>query len=267
MTYSRKTLARPVVLEGLGLHSGEPVTVTLHPSDGGIWFRRDAHRVEARPENVTDTSRCTRLGEISTIEHFMSAFAALEITDLEVELSNAELPGLDGSSAPLLGLLLDAGLVSVGEFELAALFTRVFLQEDALKIAIARGQGHWRYDFNIEGRWPGEQSFELHNVIADYATEVAPARTFATAEELPKIIEMGLGRGLDESSCLILGIDGYKNDARFADEPARHKLLDLIGDLYLSGVPLRALSVVAQRSGHRTNVQAAYQLRQAILAS
>ena len=74
----------------------------------------------------------------------------------------------------------------------------------------------------------------------------------------------GLGKGLDEKSALILGIEGYKNEARFPDEPARHKLLDLIGDLYLSGVPIRHINVVAERSGHRTNVKAAAMLAQAL---
>jgi len=78
---------------------------------------------------------------------------------------------------------------------------------------------------------------------------------------------MGLAKGLDQTSALILGIEGYKNEPRFDDEPARHKLLDLVGDLYLSGVPARFLNVTAVRSGHRTNVEAAAMLVQAIKAN
>jgi UDP-3-O-acyl-N-acetylglucosamine deacetylase len=84
------------------------------------------------------------------------------------------------------------------------------------------------------------------------------------AEEVPAVLAAGLAKGLDIEKALILGIEGYKNDARFPDEPARHKLLDLAGDLYLAGVPLRFLNVAAERSGHRTNVEAAAKLYLAV---
>ena len=96
ISYTRKTLQSDVVMEGLGLHSGIPVKVHIYPGDQGIAFRRGDERVLAKPENVTDTTRCTTLGPVSTIEHLMSAFAGLEITDAEVEVDAPELPGLDG---------------------------------------------------------------------------------------------------------------------------------------------------------------------------
>lgn len=264
MTYTRKTLAQPVHFEGLGLHTGVPVKVTVHPGENGIAFRMGETRTVAHPENVTDTTRSTRLGEIGTVEHLMSAFAGLEITDAEVELDAPELPGMDGSSTGYVQSLLTAGFTELGQAEVPALFTRVFLQEDdGTKLAIAKGTGHWRYVFAKADRWPFEQAYEAEDVIAVYAGDIAPARTFAFAEEIPFIIEMGLGKGLDETSALILGIEGYKNESRFEDEPARHKLLDVMGDLYLAGVPVRALSVVAERSGHRANVHAAKMLAEA----
>lgn len=264
MTYTRKTLAQAVSFEGLGLHTGVPVKVTVHPGEEGIGFRLGGNRVAAHPANVTDTTRSTKLGEIGTVEHLMSAFAGLEITDAEVELDAPELPGMDGSSKGYVQSLLAAGFTELGEAEVPALFTRVFLQEDdGTKLAIAKGHGHWRYVFTTPDRWPGEQAFEAEDVTASYAEAIAPARTFAFAEEIPFIIQAGLGKGLDETSALILGIEGYKNESRFDDEPARHKLLDVIGDLYLAGVPLRALSVVAERSGHRANVHAAKMLAEA----
>ncbi|HEY0867874.1 MAG TPA: UDP-3-O-acyl-N-acetylglucosamine deacetylase [Fimbriimonas sp.] len=264
MVYRRKTLAKEVRLEGHGLHTGEPVRLTIHPGESGIRFRYGGSSVLATPENVSDTTRSTRVGEVGTVEHLMSAFAGLEVTDAEVEVDAPELPGLDGSSIAYVQALAEAGFVEIDEREVPALFKRVFLQEEGIKIAASKGTGHWRYVYATGERWPVEQAYESSDVIRDYGEEIAPSRTFALSEEIPKLIELGLGRGLDENSALIVGIEGYKNEPRFPDEPARHKLLDLLGDLYLSGVPARALNVVAERSGHRTNVQAAAILAKAM---
>jgi UDP-3-O-acyl-N-acetylglucosamine deacetylase len=251
----------------MGLHTGVPVNVLIHPWDQGIAFRFEADQVEATPENVTDTTRCTRLGTIGTIEHAMAALAGLEITDALIELSAPELPGLDGSARPYVDAIWDAGLEDLDERPMPDLFSRVYFVEDAVKIAVSKGTGHWRYVYEAPDRWPGEQAFAADDVVDSFADEISPARTFALAEEVPAIMQAGLGQGLDEHSAVILGIEGYKNEPRFPDEPARHKLLDLMGDLYLAGIPVRALNVVAERSGHRTNVEAAHRLRQASLAS
>jgi len=264
MIKARKTIANDVSFEGLGLHSGVPVQVVVHPAENGIWFRCGSENIQALPENVSETTRCTRLGTVSTIEHLMSAFAGLEVTDAVVELSEPELPGLDGSSQIYVQSLIDIGFAALAEVEMPPLFSRVFLQEDGLKIAISKGSGHWRYEYQTGDRWPGRQGFETTDVAQTYAAEIAPARTFVLAEEIPMIIQLGLGRGLDEDSAVIVGIEGYKNLARFPDELARHKLLDVIGDLYLAGVPIRHLNVVAERSGHRANVHAAAMLWQAV---
>jgi UDP-3-O-[3-hydroxymyristoyl] N-acetylglucosamine deacetylase len=265
MNYARRTLKNTTTLQGKGLHTGEPVTVRIHPAQDGIHFRHGSERVAAKPENVTDTTRCTRLGSIGMIEHMMAALGALEITDAEVEMDAAELPGADGSSDPYLRALLAAGTEDFGEAEVPQLFTRIFHQEDdSLKLAIGKGSGHWRYVYNLGPRWPHEQAYETSDVCSAFADEIAAARTFVLAEEIPMAQQMGLGRGLDESSVLILGVEGYINAPRFPDEPARHKLLDLMGDLYLAGVPLRSLNVVAERTGHRCNVHAAAMLYEAI---
>ena len=263
MTFPRRTVASPVHFEGLGLHTGVPVKLTVHPATEGINFRIGRDRVRATPDNVSDTTRCTRLGPIGTIEHLMSAFAGLEITDAEVELDAPEVPGMDGSSKPFVEGLLSCGLEIIGDEDQPQLYRRVFLREGDTKTAVAKGTGHWRYVYETGARWPGTQESEIGSVVDGYQNEIAPARTFALSEEIPMIIQMGLGKGLDESSALIIGIEGYKNEARFDNEPARHKLLDLIGDLYLSGVPIRFLSVVSERSGHSANVRTAAMLKQA----
>ena len=262
---TRRTLRAAVHLEGLGLHSGIPVRVSVHPGEKGIRFRFGSSIIEAKPENVTDTRRCTKLGEVSTVEHLMSALAGCEITDAEIEIDAPELPGLDGSAAPYVKAIQKVGAAEIGEQKMPELFSRVFLQEDGIKIAISKGAGEWNYTYDTpDRRWPHTMRAESHDVVRDYEPEIAAARTFALTEEVPAILASGLGKGLKEGEVLILGQTGYENPPRFENEPARHKLLDLIGDLYLSGVPIRHLNVSAQRSGHRTNVAAAMQLKQAI---
>jgi len=238
--------------------------VLVHPGQDGIAFRTASGRWAALAENVTDTTRCTRLGEVSTVEHLMSALAGLEITDAEIEVQGNEMPALDGSAQGFVEGLAAVGFETIGEGEIEPPFKRVFLQEEAVKIAIGKGDGHWRYTYDMGERWPNQQTFESFNVALEYRKQIAPARTFALAEEIPMVLEMGLAKGLDQDSALILGIEGYKNDPRFEDEPARHKLLDLIGDLYLAGIPIRLLNVTAERSGHASNVRAAALVRQAI---
>lgn len=263
-TFVRQTVCQSVVFEGIGLHSGIPVRVTVHPSRQGIAFRRGAERWPAKPEHVTDTTRCTRLGSVSTVEHLMSALAGLGVTDAEVEVEGPELPSLDGAAATFCLGLLDQGLCEVGEAVLEGPFSRVFCRDGESRISVASGEGRWRYTFSTDGRWPGSMSFECVLTPQSYLAEVAPAKTFAFEEELPMIRAAGLGQGLGETNAFLIGPEGLLGAAQFADEPARHKMLDLIGDLYLSGVPPQALSVTAERNGHRANVEAAARLARSV---
>lgn len=260
--FERLTLGNTISLDGVGLHSGQPVRLDLHPNESGIWFRWKDESIQAIPSNVVDTSRCTKLGSISTIEHLMSALAGCGITDAVAELSAPELPGVDGSAKPFVELIATAGTASLGFAEVDGPFARVFEKSELGELAIATGEGWWRYTFETGERWPGTQAFEVQLDIETYRRDVAPARTFCFEEELEMIQKSGLGRGLDESSALVLGKAGYLNPSRYDDEPPRHKMLDLIGDLYLAGVPIRLLDVVAVRTGHTANVAAAHKLSQ-----
>lgn len=221
---------------------------------------------QAIPENVADTTRCTRLGSISTIEHMMSALAGLEITDAEIEVSAPELPAMDGSAKPFFDGLSSAGVETLGTSESGDLFSRVYVQDGEAKLAISAGQGHWRYEFHTGEKWPGVQVFETEDVRGVYGSKLSEARTFGFQEELPALLAAGLAKGLDTESALIIGEKGYLNGERFDDEPVRHKLLDAIGDIYLAGVPIRFLNVVAIRTGHTATVQAAKLLREQLAA-
>ncbi len=264
MTYRARTVASDVLFEGKGLHTGTPVRMVVRPGSAGIAFRLGAERTLARPENVTDTTRSTKLGSVGTVEHLMAAFAGLEVTDAEVELDAPELPGMDGSARRYVEALLATGFADGERLESPDLYRRVFHQEGAASLSIGKGTGHGRYVYDLGKRWPGVQAFEAEDAVGAFALEIAPARTLALIEEVPRLIELGLGKGLDADSAVIVGEEGYKNAVRFEDEPARHKLLDLMGDLYLAGVPLRALNFVGERTGHRAHVKAARLLREAL---
>lgn len=261
--FDRLTLNSSVAFVGVGLHSGTPVSATVNPGNDGIAFRSGNNRWPAKPEMIRETVRCTRLGDISTIEHLMSALAGLGVTDAEVEVEGGELPAAGGAASEYVEGLLAVGLEKIGSLEVTRPYARVFLKCSDVAIAIAAGDGRWRYDFITEGRFPGLQSFEVTLNPESYARDVAPARTTAFKDELPVLHNAGLGKGLDENTALVLGSSGYVNKALFEDEPARHKLLDLIGDLYLSGVPIQAVDVIAERSGHSVNIEAAAKLAQA----
>lgn len=261
MTFERRTVRDEVILEGFGLHFGEPVKVRIIPGGAGIRFHWNGAAYAAVPENVTDSKLSTALGPIATIEHLMSAFAGAEITDADVELTAPELPALDGSALPFYNAILAAGFEVIGECTAENLFTRIFKHDEAGKIALSAGTGHWRYRFSSENRYPFESEFEVNDVVLNYFSEIAPARTFGWEVDLPAIREAGLAKGLDENSAVLLGNNGPLNFVRFADEPVRHKLLDAIGDIYLAGIPIRLLNFSGERSGHALNVQVAHHLR------
>jgi UDP-3-O-acyl-N-acetylglucosamine deacetylase len=170
---------------------------------------------------------------------------------------------MDGSAKPYVVALQGAGFVDGEERTVPDLYRRIFFAEGDLSLSIGKGTGHGRFVYDLGTRWPGSQAYEAADAVAAFAADIAPARTFALAEEVPKLIEYGLGQGLDAASAVIVGEEGYKNPVRFPDELARHKLLDLMGDLYLAGIPLRALNFVGERSGHRTHVKAAQMLVEA----
>lgn len=261
MTVTRKTIAKDVLFRGLALHAGEPTTAIVRPGEEGIIFNFGEQKIAAVPENVTHTSRCTCLGPVSTIEHMMSAFAALGITDVEVELTYPELPALDGSSQEYFLAFDQAGLEEIGQLEIPTLFKRVFVEEGGAKIAIAAGSGRWRYELTPRYDWMGEQNFETENVTEGYRADIAPARTWAYEDEIDYLRSNGFGRGLTLDSAVVIQETQYLNKPKFPTEPSRHKLLDLVGDLYLAGYPIHALSVTGVGSGHRLNVQAAAAIR------
>jgi UDP-3-O-[3-hydroxymyristoyl] N-acetylglucosamine deacetylase len=258
----QQTIASPVSLSGIGLHTGVPVTLRLTPapSNTGIVFKRtdlDNFLIEARARNVAHVSYATSLMKkgvlISTTEHLLSALAAAKVDNAFAEIDNLELPIADGSARPFVEMIAKAGVKRQrARRAFARILKPIEIVEGAKRIAI-RPADEFRITYRILFPHPliGEQTIEFAPSSGSYAREIAPARTFGFIDEVEMLRKSGLIQGGSLENAVVLTRDGLLNPEglRFADEFCRHKVLDLIGDLALLGHPLVG-HVLAERAGH-----------------
>lgn len=267
----RRTLQSPSPrLEGIGLHSGVRAWVQAWPAPAqtGLVFRdtQTGQEASARAANVQDTSRCTRLGAegmaVQTVEHLLSALAGLGIDDAVLETSGGEIPILDGSALPFVNALREAGLREQSESALVRGLrpARPLLVEgtDGSSLAVRPSESFRATVFLDYPRYSylGTLCAAFDASVDDYAQAVAPARTFGFVAEVEALRARGLALGASRENAVALGETDYQTPLRFPDELARHKLLDLIGDLALLGQPLRA-EIFAVRPSHTLNVHLA----------
>jgi UDP-3-O-acyl N-acetylglucosamine deacetylase len=264
----QRTVARAVECSGTGLHTGATVQARVLPAseDTGVVFVRTdlegAPRVAATAENRVAYARRTALerggAEVHTVEHLLSAAAGLGIDNLVIELSAFEAPGLDGSARGWVELLRGAGSVEqAAPVRELAVRERVTVEGENGATLTAEPWPHGlklTYTLDYPVRSLGRQTVEFEITEDRYAREVAPARTFALEAEALLLRELGLGLGANYENTLVFSEDGViQNTLRFPDEAARHKLLDLLGDLSLLGRSLRG-HVTAVKSGHELNL-------------
>jgi UDP-3-O-acyl N-acetylglucosamine deacetylase len=260
----QRTLKSSTVVYGLGLHSGTRTGMALQPlpPDSGIHIVTLPTRthVPAHVDSVADTDYATTLAvggqSIRTVEHLLSALHARGVTNLLIKV-HGEIPVLDGSALEFCSLLEQVGVVDQDVPRRELVVDRRYE---------VRGQGekllaiepHDGFAVSYLLRYPppiGEQryDFELASFAA-YQAEIAPARTFGFLKDLKMMSELGLGTGGRLDNCILVGEDGVVNtQLRFPDEFVRHKILDVIGDLYLLGYPIRG-KVTARLTGHRDNI-------------
>ena len=265
----RTTLAGPSrTYKGVGLHSGADASVRLLPAEAGAGLvfrdRATGQEIPARAANVTDTSRCTRLGlngvEVQTVEHVLSALAGLGVDDALIETEGGEMPAGDGSAAPFVALVREAGFrehpgATVSPMALLAPVT--LSANGGTLMALPAERLTWTVVLDYPGHpYLGTLAATFDAAGGDYGAEIAPARTFGFLSEIEALRAHGLGLGASRENAVVLGEEGYETPLRFANELARHKLLDLIGDLSLLGRPLLA-QVIAVRPGHALNVRLA----------
>ena len=255
-----QTVAEPLEFEGVGLHSGAPVTMRLlpAPAGSGIVFRRtdlDNFEIPAVGRNVAKVSYATSLMRqgvlISTTEHLLSALIGMGVDNVIVELDNLELPILDGSALPSVQAFHNVGIrTQRRRREYIRVLRPVEVRDGDKFIGVYPGPGY-SIQYAIDFPAPiGQQSTSIDLAAETYGTSIAPARTFGYKADEQRLRDMGLIRGAASENAIILGKDGPENGPlRFPDEYVRHKVLDLIGDLALAGRRIEGL-VVAERAGH-----------------
>jgi UDP-3-O-[3-hydroxymyristoyl] N-acetylglucosamine deacetylase/3-hydroxyacyl-[acyl-carrier-protein] dehydratase len=262
----QQTLAKSASLEGTSLHTGQEVSVTLKPApiDHGIKFRRidlsDEPTVEAKIENVRLAERKTTLAEgnvkVHTVEHLLSALHGMGVDNAIVEMNGNELQIADGSSRAYVELIKKCGLQE------QSAFAKVFEIRDTLHIETKSGSililvpdEKFRVSctqVGPEGRFTQYYSTEINSDI--YEKEIAHARTFVFFEDVKPLLDKGLIRGGSLETAIVIRGDSLmsKEPLRYPDEFVRHKILDIIGDLFLAGCRIRG-HVIAVKPGHAAN--------------
>lgn len=260
------TVAQPVHWTGVGLHTGEECGATVRPSEsGGVIFLRNGVEIPAVVERVSATARCTTLSgsgvSVSTVEHLLAALAALGVTSARVEVSGPELPILDGSSLAFVQAMHCAGLHCIpGDRPVLRLAAPVWLTEGAsTMLALPADRPRVTVAVDYPHALIGAQVADQMVDAETFARELAPARTFGFEHEVAELVQRGLALGGSLENALIFMNDGTATPMRFADEPARHKALDVIGDLSLVGA-LPLAHIIAVRPSHRLNVAFARRL-------
>lgn len=262
------TLADEINYVGVGLHSGRRLSMKLLPAppNSGICFlRRDVEPehalIRANWRNVVDTRLSTVLGNehgvtLSTVEHLLAALRGSGVDNALIEVSAGEVPILDGSSAQLMKLI-DAAGISSQRLPRQAIWIESPIEVRQGERAAVLAPGGWpriSVDIEFDHAAIGKQcySVELHDQI--FASEIAPARTFGFASELDELRGQGLALGGSMQNAVLLDDDGVVNaeGLRFADEFARHKILDCLGDLALAELPIFG-HLYTYKPGHRLN--------------
>jgi UDP-3-O-[3-hydroxymyristoyl] N-acetylglucosamine deacetylase len=268
---AQRTIRRSVSCTGIGLHSGNKVTLSLKPApaDFGIRFRRtDLGGIEipATVQHVAGINYATGLsrdaGTVETVEHLLSALVGLGVDNVVVELSQPEVPIMDGSAAPFVYLINEAGVKRLTPPRRYLKVVRpISLSRGDKRIGIYPSE-HFKVTYSIAFDHPllRHQSRTMRINEESFVEEIAPARTFGFLKEVEMLRQQGLALGGSLENAIVIGDTGVLNNAlRFDDEFVRHKILDVIGDLALVGHPLLG-HVVAHRGGHALHTAFAAQV-------
>lgn len=275
----QRTIKDTAEVKGIGLQTGAPVTLRIKPApvNTGITFYRtdlaDRPSINIQSMDLEDSQsaqRRTTLGmgplQIQTTEHLLAALAGLAIDNIVIELDNVELPGLDGSAKGFADLIKKAGIIEQdAQKNFLKVAEPVWVREGDAFIAVFPDD-NFKVSYTLSYEVPGLGSQYMSQVLDEMAFEnnIAPARTFCLEQEAEQLLKMGLGKGANYDNTLVIGKDGpIKTILRFPNEPVRHKVLDLIGDLYLVGMPIKG-HVVAIKSGHKLNMELVKKLKQLI---
>jgi len=264
---NRATFATEAVITGRGVHTAEQVRLRLIPAPAqtGVVFRStdsDVTPILVSPFSVVDTCHAVSLGNeewrVATVEHLLAALHIAGITDGIIEVSGgSELPIMDGSAYPFYEAIVEgAGVMDLGQPLEPIVVTAPLWEIQGDRYVIALPSDNLRISSGISYEHPqlkgGFLALDMDSETC--INELLAARTFGFLNEVEALKAQGLARGASVENAVVLTEDGYLNDSlRFPDECVRHKVLDIIGDLYLMGRPLQA-HIIASRTGHSLNV-------------
>jgi len=298
MNVKQRTVQRDISISGIGLHTGKSVNMAIRPAPEGHWYRFKRVDLEGQPivtvdaDNVSDTSRGTTISQngasVSTIEHLMAALVGMQVDNVLIEIDGPEVPIMDGSARVFVEKLLEAGLA---EQEADRDYYEIqdnisYLEKDRKVELIAMPLDGYRLTCMIDFNSPvlGSQHASISS-IAEFEREISSSRTFCFLHELESLLSNNLIKGGDLSNAIVIvdrevsraeldrlsGLfnktvevanEGILNNIslRHQNEPARHKLLDMIGDLALVGRPLKG-HIMAARPGHAANAAFAKRIK------
>ncbi len=270
-----QTLAKSFERTGTGLHSGATVTVRVHPAraeEGRYFVRVDqpqASPLPARLAAVGATQLSTELvqdgAQVRTVEHLLAALVGSGIDCARIELDGPEVPLLDGSARDWVTAIAQAGCTPLGDAPPPRRVTEPITVQAGEAFALALPALEPRFTYGIDFPYPaiGKQWHSWSPAQEAFATEIAPARTFGFADQIEQLRQAGLIAGGSLENALVCDDRDWLNPPlRFANEPVRHKLLDLVGDLSLLGRWPQA-HIVAYKASHRLHVQLAAAIAQA----
>jgi UDP-3-O-[3-hydroxymyristoyl] N-acetylglucosamine deacetylase len=263
----KNTLEKEVFIRGVGLHSGRMINMRLRPAPrntGIVFFRKDAGNVQipAGINNVVDTTFATNLAsqgvKVGTVEHILSALAALNIDNLYIDLDGPEIPILDGSAHYFAQKILEAGIARQAErISCIRVLRPIVLKEGPCQIAVVPYEGT-KVSCTVNYNHPlfDEQRMSVDITGTNFINEIAPARTFGFLRDVRMLRSRGLAKGGSLNNAIVVGENGVinKGELRFRDEFVRHKILDTIGDISLLGYPIYG-HIITFRSGHSLNVK------------
>jgi len=268
---AQRTLRRTVPCAGIGLHSGQKVTLTLKPAPAGfgIRFKRTdlgGLEIPARVSHLgggqqLQTGLMSDKASVETVEHLLSALRSLGIDNVLVELNHFEVPIMDGSAAPWVYLIQDAGVKELSQpRQTIQILRQVQVQHGDKRIAVYPAD-RFKVSYTISFDHPllrhQQKTLDLDETA--FINEIAPARTFGFLKEVEMLRQRGLALGGSLENAIVLGETGVLNPLRFEDEFVRHKILDVIGDLALVGHPIQG-HLVVHRGGHALHTAFAAEL-------
>ena len=264
----QKTIQNEILFQGRALHTGVKSKLRLIPSGsnkGIVFIRKDKNInniVRANWKNVTNTKLCTTISNkfgvtVSTIEHLMSAISALQIDNLKIEISGPELPILDGSSKIYFEKISDIGVVSQEKTkQFIKILKKVSIKNGTSRASLSPSENNFdvSYKLNYDHPLIKKEKYSINVNKKNFKNEIAPARTFGFIEEYKKLKKAGLVKGASLNNCIVLNGKKILNKTglRYKNEFIRHKVLDVIGDLHLSGYSILG-HFKGEKSGHKTN--------------